>query len=83
MPVPSSRNRRRVQANVASASDSFSMSVYSGAGGKVGSLIATVNLGNAGQAATGSLIQSAPEYGYNASFDSVVLGSGTDRRDAT
>ena len=65
------------QANAASASDSFSMSVYSGAGGKVGSLIATVNLGNAGQAATGSLIQSAPEYGYNASFASIVLGSGT------
>jgi hypothetical protein len=65
------------QANAASASDSFSMRIYSGAGGTVGSLIATVNLGNAGEATTGSLIQSAPEYSYNASFASIALGSGT------
>jgi len=65
------------QANAASASDAFSMSLYSGAGGKVGSLIATVNLGNAGETATGQLIQASPEYAYNASFASIVLGSGT------
>jgi hypothetical protein len=65
------------QANAASANDSFSMSIYSGTGGTVGSLIATVNLGNAGEATTGKLIQSAPEYAYNASFASIALGSGT------
>lgn len=65
------------QLNVASASDSFSMSIYSGTGGAVGSPIATVNLGNASQAATGNLIGSSPEYAYNASFASIVLGSGT------
>jgi hypothetical protein len=65
------------QAGAASANDSFSMSIYSAAGGTVGSLLATVNLGNAGQAATGRLIQNAPEYAYNASFASLVLGSGT------
>jgi hypothetical protein len=65
------------QAGAASASDAFSMSLYSGAGGQVGSLIATVNLGNAGETATGKLIQASPEYAYNASFASIVLGSGT------
>jgi hypothetical protein len=65
-------------ANAASPSDSFSMSLYSvGAGATVGSLIATVNLGNAGETATGSLIQAAPEYAYSASFASLALGSGT------
>jgi MYXO-CTERM domain-containing protein len=65
------------QANVASASDSFSMNIYSDTGGTVGSVIATVNLGNAGEATTGSLIQSSPEYSYNASFASIALGGGT------
>jgi hypothetical protein len=65
------------QPNAASANDSFSMSLYSGAGGTVGSLIATVNLGNAGESATGALIQLSPEYAYNASFASIALGSGT------
>jgi hypothetical protein len=65
------------QANAASTSDAFTMSIYSGAGGTVGSLITKVNLGDAGESATGSLIQSTPEYAYNASFASVALGSGT------
>jgi hypothetical protein len=65
------------QASAASPSDSFSMSIYSGAGGTVGSLITTVSLGNAGEATTGSLIQNSPEYAYNASFASTALGRGT------
>lgn len=65
------------QANAASANDSFQMSIYSGTGGTVGSLLATSNLGNAAETATGSSIQSAPEYSYNASFASIALGSGT------
>jgi hypothetical protein len=64
-------------AGAASANDSFSMNIYSGAGGTVGSLLASVNLGNAAEAATGRLIQNSPEYAYNASFASIVLGSGT------
>jgi len=64
-------------AGAASSSDAFSMSLYSAAGGQVGSLIATVNLGNAGETSTGKLIQASPEYAYNASFASIVLGSGT------
>jgi len=65
------------QANAASANDSFQLNIYSATGGTVGSLLATANLGNATETATGRLIQSAPEYSYSASFASIALGSGT------
>jgi hypothetical protein len=65
------------QLNAASASDKFTLGIYSDSGGSVGSLVATVSLGNAGETATKSYIQSSPEYAYNASFASIALGSGS------
>jgi hypothetical protein len=65
------------QLGAASAGDSFQMNIYSASGGTVGSLVASVNLGNAGGASTARSIVTTPEYAYNASFASSALGSGT------
>lgn len=65
------------QLGAASAADRFALNIYSNSGGHVGSLIASVALGNAGEAATGLLIQNSPEYAYGASFAGIALGAGS------
>jgi hypothetical protein len=65
------------QTTTASSTDSYTLDIYKAGASGVGSLVAAVSLGNANETATGKLIQSTPEYAYNASFAGIVLGPGS------
>jgi hypothetical protein len=64
--------------NTASASDTFTLSIYADVGGSVGTLLDTVTLGGGSRVATGQTVTSCcAEYEYTAMFSPLTLGPGS------